>query len=684
MSRAGLIPRNSLVWLLTAQIVVLAPHLPRLPIWVAVLWLVCAVWRVQIQRMRWNYPGKLIKALALVTCCVGVFSAQGTLIGLDAAVMLLLVLFMLKLLEMRAPRDALVVIYLGFFIVATAFLFDQNILLAAYQCFSLLILVAALVGLQQTPGRNDPARAFRTGAVMLGQAIPLMIVLFLVFPRIGPLWAVNVPGQDRVGLAESMAPGDMAEVARSGNLAFRASFAGDIPPHPQLYWRALTLSHFDGRKWSHSGFASSGPVRPWEAVGEPITYQVMIPPTGQPWTFSLRGATTLDDRLILTGDFMLQARKPISQTLFYTATSWPLSRLDPDQLDPLQMKLYTGLPEGSDPRSRAWAAELREQYPADLDLIQAVLAHFNREPYYYTLKPPRLGRHTNDEFLFDARRGFCAHFAGAMAFVLRAAGIPARIVAGYQGGEINPRGNYVLVHQFDAHAWVEAWIPGQGWISVDPTFQVAPERIEQGIQQAIMDEGTFLEDAPLASARYRTIGWVNNIRLAWDDVNYQWQMKVLGYESERQLDFFKRWLGTTDWQRIGLYALAAVLLVMLPVAIWILRPQRIRRDPRQKAWKKLNDRLARIGLQADTGEGPRAWQARLSGALPKQRTEIDSFFDEYVRLSYSGQAQPGDRGAWRALRGRLNRLLRSLPRRKPPRPSAEVVDQRLPGESPDL
>ncbi|UAW96926.1 DUF3488 domain-containing protein [Halopseudomonas nanhaiensis] len=684
MSAAGLVPRNSLVWLLTAQVVVLAPHLPRLPIWVAVLWVVCAVWRVQIQRMRWGYPGKLIKVLALVTTCAGVFVTQGTLIGLDAAVMLLLLLFMLKLLEMRAPRDALVVIYLGFFIVATAFLFDQSIALALYQCFSLLVLVAALVGLQQTPARNDPARAFRTGAVMLFQAIPLMLVLFLVFPRIGPLWAVNTPGQDRIGLAESMAPGDVAEVARSGNLAFRASFSGDIPPHPQLYWRALTLGHFDGRNWSHSGFASSGPVPPWEAIGDSIDYQVMIPATGQAWTFSLRGATSLDDRLLLTRDFMLQARRPISQTLFYSATSWPQSRLDPERLDPIQRRVYTGLPEGSDPRARAWAAELRKDYPDDSELIQAVLEHFNREPYYYTLRPDRLGRHTNDEFLFDKRRGFCAHFAGAMAFVLRAAGIPARIVAGYQGGEINPRGNYVLVHQFDAHAWVEAWVQGEGWVSVDPTFQVAPERIEEGIQNAIMDEGSFLEDAPLASARYRTIGWVNDIRLAWDDVNYQWQLKVLGYESERQLDFFKRWLGTTDWQRIGLYALIAALAVMIPLALWTLRPQRRRRDPRQDAWLKLNRRLARIGLQAGVSEGPRAWQARLSQALPDQRGQLAAFFDDYVRLTYSQEASARGRQQSRELTRSLGHLLSVIPRRKPPRPIRPVSDHDLPTERPDL
>lgn len=665
MSAHALIPRNSLAWLLTAQIVVLLPQLPRLPLWVAALWLGCALWRVQIQRMRWGYPGTLFKAAAIGLTVLGVFTSQGTLIGLDAAVMLLLLLFMLKLLEMRNPRDALVVIYLGFFIVATAFLFDQSILLALYQCFSLLVLVAALVGLHQTPGRNDPARAFKTGAVLLVQAVPLMLVLFLLFPRIGPLWSVNVPGQNAAtGLAESMAPADIANLARSGELAFRASFTGEIPEHSELYWRALTLSTFDGRRWSHSSLASGGNPGEWTQRGEALEYQVMTGATQQPWVFSLRGATTEDSDLVLTRDFMLQSKRPISQTKTYTAISYPESILQADELDPLQVRLYTGLPEDVDPRSRAWAAELRSQYPADADLVQALLRHFNREPFHYTLRPPTLGEHSNDEFLFDSQRGFCAHFAGAMTFVLRAAGIPARVVAGYQGGEQNPRGNYVLVHQFDAHAWVEAWLPGQGWVSVDPTFQVAPERIERGLQDAMQGEGSFLEDSLMSSARYRNISWVNAMRLGWDDLNYQWQLRVLGFESERQMAFFQRWLGTTDWQRVGVILLLTLAAVMIPLALWTLRPGRLHSDPRQRAWQQLDKRLTRLHLQAHRGEGPRAWQARLTEALPEQRDAIEGFYDEYVQQMYELGGQSPDRQQRARLRQKLADLIRQLPRRR--------------------
>lgn len=687
MNANALIPRNSLVWLLTAQIVALLPHLPRLPLWVVALWLGCALWRIQIQRMRWPYPGLVVRALALVLVTVGVFVAQGTLIGLDPAVMLLLVLFMLKLLEMRKPRDALVVIYLGFFIVATAFLFDQSMPLALFQCFSVLVLVAALVGLQQTPGRNDPARALRTGGTLLLQAVPLMVVLFVLFPRMGPLWSVNAPGQQaRTGLAESMTPADIADLARSGELVFRAAFDGVIPPQTQLYWRAMTLSRFDGRTWSSSRFSARGSSQDWQPQGEPTSYRVIAAASHQPWVFSLRGASSDDERLMLTRDFILQARRPLGQTMSYTATSHLGSLLEPHGLEPLQRKINLHLPEGFDPRTRSFAAELRQAHRNDADLVQALLTHFNREPFHYTLRPDRLGQHSNDEFLFDSRRGFCAHFAGAMTFVLRAAGIPARVVAGYQGGEINPRGNYVLVHQFEAHAWVEVWLPGQGWVSVDPTFQVAPERIEQGLQEALEREGSFLEDSPLAVAHYRNISWFNDVRLFWDDLNYQWQLRVLGYESERQMAFFRRWLGTADWQRIGVVSLGVLMLIMLPMALWILRPERRLKDPQQRAWLKLNKRLARLQLQVKTGEGPRAWQQRLMQSLPGQRTELTAFFDEYIRLSYAvapGAAAPGAAAPDAAepssaqLYATLRNLVRVLPRRRPRQPIT-VVD--LPGK----
>ncbi|GAA6130374.1 transglutaminase TgpA family protein [Halopseudomonas sabulinigri] len=677
MSAAGLIPRNSLAWLLTAQVVVLLPHLPRLPWWVALLWIGCALWRVQVQRMRWGYPGIVLKATALVLILVGVFLTQGTLIGLDATVMWLLMLFMLKLLEMRTPRDALVVIYLGFFVLATAFLFDQGIPLTLYQCLSLLILVAALVGLQQSAGRNDPLRALRSAGVMLLQAIPLLLVLFIFFPRLEPLWSVNMPGGSaKTGLSDNMSPADIANLARSPELAFRASFTDQIPPLPTLYWRALTLSRFDGRSWSQDRWLNNLPALELDTSGQAVEYQVVAGASGQHWVYSLRGAISEDPRLRRMHDYNLQSIAPLNSTFGYSATSYPQALLQNEPLSALERNRQTELPEQGDPRARAWAAELREQYPDDAALVQSVLRYFNQQPFIYTLNPTPLGQHSNDEFLFDTLRGFCEHYAGAMTFVLRAAGIPARVVAGYQGGEVNTRGGYVLVHQFDAHAWVEAWLPGQGWVTVDPTFQVAPERIERGLEEAVRGEGSFLQDDYLSASRYRGVTWLNEARLAWDNINYQWQLRVLNFKGEEQMGLFRRWLGTADWQRIGLVVLALAGGVMLLQGLWWFRPQRRSGTAQQRAWASLNQRLTRLRLQALPGEGPRDWQRRLEVALPAQKSRLQAFFDEFVRQSYA-TAAGGSRADQQRLQQVLRELLRSLPRKRPAAASVLLRDGEL-------
>lgn len=658
----ALIPRNSLAWLLIAQLVVLVPHLPRLPWWLAGLWLGCALWRVQIQRMRWGYPGRLLRVGGLLLTGLAVFFTQGTLIGLDATVMLLLLLFMLKLLEMRSPRDALVVICLGFFIVATAFLFDQGIPLALYQCFSALVLVAALVGLQQSPARNDPLAALRHAGGMLLQALPLMLLLFLFFPRLAPLWSVNLPSNSaRTGLSESMAPADIANLAQSPELAFRVQFDGQTPPAATLYWRALTMSRFDGRAWSQDRSLERRAAPPTVAEGGPLHYQVIAQPSGRSWLYSLRGSSSDTPQVTRLADDTLRARMPLGSTFAYEASSYSAARLQPDGLSARERQRELQLPASGDPRARAWAQQLRAEHASDAGLIQTLLQQFAEQPFHYTLKPPALGQHANDEFLFDTRRGFCEHYAGAMAFVLRAAGIPARVVTGYQGGELNPRGGYLLVHQFDAHAWVEAWLPNSGWTAFDPTFQVAPTRIERGLEEAMREEGSFLAESPLSSARYRGVSWLNSLRLGWDDLNYQWQLRVLNFRSEEQLALFRRWLGTADWQRVGAVVLVLVFSLMLVQAFIWLRPRRLTGTPAQRAWQRLDRRLRPLGLGAKTGEGPRDWQQRISRALPSQQAEIAAFFDCFVAQQYAG----GEADA-AMLRQRLKTLLRRLPRRRTP------------------
>ncbi|HAQ72921.1 MAG TPA: DUF3488 domain-containing protein, partial [Pseudomonas sp.] len=306
--------------------------------------------------------------------------------------------------------------------------------------------------------------------------------------------------------------------------------------------------------------------------------------------------------------------------------------------------------------SRAWAVELRRAHQDPEAVVQALLRHFNREPFGYTLKPPAVGADIVDGFLFQTRNGFCIHFAGAMTFVLRAAGIPARVVAGYQGGEVNSAGNYLSVHQFDAHAWLEYWVAGRGWVSVDPTFQVAPERIELGLEQALADEQSFLEGSPMSLMRYRDIGWLNSLRHGWDNLNYGWQRWVLSYQGERQRDILQGLFGPLDWRKLGVAMVAIVFLMVMLLVLLSVKPWRYERDPQQRLFGRFERLLARHGVIRLKGEGARAFATRAAQQLPEQAESLMAFVELYERQRYAAQASDTA-----MLRASLARLRGQLP-----------------------
>ncbi len=650
------IPRISLTWLLVAQALVIVPHLGHLPVWVIALWLGCAAWRVQIFRMRVGYPTRLAKVGLMLAVAAGVIASRGSLIGLDAGVVLLIAAFVLKLVELRSQRDALVLILLGFFCVVTAYLFDDSLIAAAYSLLPVSALLAAMIGLQQSRLAMRPWPTLRLALGLLAQALPLMLLLFVFFPRLGPLWALPNPNtQARTGLSDSMTPADVAELSKSDELVFTATFTGALPPRSQLYWRALTLEHFDGRRWSQTPAVSRlNPVQ-WTPNGEPWEYSVIAQPSGRHWLFALDVARSEDGAVQQRRDFSLQSVQAIDQPMQYPVRSWPAVLRDAEvPISSLADSLQ--LPADGDPRSRAWARELQALNPSPEALVQALLKHFNREPYHYTLKPPPVGIDSIDEFLFRTRRGFCAHYAGAMTFLLRAAGIPARVVAGYQGGELNPRGNFLTVRQFDAHAWVEYWQAGQGWTSVDPTFAVAPERIEQGLEQALSGEQSFLADSPFSPLRYRQLAWLNQLRLGWDDLNYGWQRWVLGYQGTQQLELLQRWFGRMDGQVLGLAMVGGGGLLLGLLALYLFKPWRREHDPLLRQYRRFERLLGRYGLVRLPAEGPRVFAERAARQLPAQAAAISAFFAAFEAQQYGLGAVDA-----RVLALRLGELRRSLP-----------------------
>jgi transglutaminase-like putative cysteine protease len=652
MNQGLLIPRASLIWLLLAQALVMVPYLAHLPIWMIGLWLGCSLWRVQILRMRAEYPGTLVKCTLLLATAAGVFFSRGSLIGLDAGAALLMAAFILKMLEMRTRRDALVLIFLGFFCVAVGYLFEDSLPWAVFTLLPVTTLLAALIGLQQAALASKPASTLKLALKLLLQAVPLMLLLFLFFPRLEPLWSLPQPNNKGItGLSDTMAPGDIAELSRSAALVFRASFEGPIPPRNQLYWRGLSLEQFDGRRWSQSGRAMVSQAPEWQKRGVALTYSIVMEPSGRPWLLALDiGETRLADVRQMS-DFRLQRRHPIEQTLLYGVSSWPQAVRE-TQLNEDARRQNLQLPPRGNPQARQWAADLNRRYPQADALVEAMLAYFSDEPYHYTLKPPELGADSIDDFLFSSRSGFCAHYAGAMTFVLRAAGIPARVVAGYQGGELNPDGQYLSVHQFDAHAWVEYWQPRVGWRSVDPTAAVAPQRIEQGLEQALAADEPFLENSPFSTLRYRNLPWLNSMRLSWDNLNYGWQRWVLGYQGQQQVVVLSRWFSGFG----GMAFFGGVAAVIGLLTLWLFKPWQRESDPQLRLFKAFERLLARHGLQRRYAEGAQDFSRRAALQLPAQAAVIEAFVVEFEAQRYAGKTH-----SLTPLRRQLRRLRRSLP-----------------------
>lgn len=648
------IPRVSLGWLLLAQALVMLPLFFQLPLWMVALWLGCTLWRVQMFRMRAAVPGKWLKGLLLVVTATGVYLSSGTLIGLEAAASLLVATFLLKLLEMHSQRDARVLIMLGFFCVVVGYLFDDSLPWALYSLLSITALLTALIGLQQARLVARPLATLRIAGALMLQALPLMLLLFVFFPRLPPLWSLPMPGnQAQTGLSDSMSAADITELSRSPQVAFRVSFEGSMPERRQLYWRALTLDRYDGRRWSQAPWTASSAVQSWAPQGEPWRYRIIQEASGQPWLMALDVAQAPSREMRQVSDFSLRRQRPITQPWAYSLSSWPQALRDPQALSEPQRRQALQLPTAGDPRTRAWAQSLLSRYPQAPALVEAVLRHFHDQDYHYTLRPQALGDNAVDDFLFNSRSGFCAHFAGAMVYVLRAAGIPSRVVTGYQGGELNPSGNFLTVRQYDAHAWVEYWQVGQGWRSVDPTFAVAPQRIDAGLAQALAADEDFLPDSPFSPLRYRNLAWLNDLRLGWDNLNYGWQRWVLGYQAEQQSALLFGWFkGLAVW----ILPVGGVL-IMLVLGVGLLKPWRGRQDPTLRQFGQFERLLARHGVRRELGEGPQDFARRAAQVLPGQAQAIEDFAQRFVAQRYAGElAGEG------ALADHLRELRRSLAR----------------------
>ena len=601
---------SSLPWTLAALAVAALPHLPYLPIWITAASAGGALWRLVIEQRRRPVPSAWARGSLALGGFFAVYAAYGTISGVGPGTALLAIMASLKLLEARQRRDQFVLLFIAVFLNMAALLREQYLWSLPYLLLSLIATMAAWLRLT-VPAGQPSRQTVGTAIRLIGYALPFAAAMWVFFPRIAtPLWSVPIDTSSGLtGLGQTMSPGDITSLSQSDRVAFRVRFDAKPPPPKDRYWRALVLHRFNGRTWSGWSPVPDRRFRERTAfLGDPVDYEITLEPTRTQQLMSLDIAERWDlEQTHVSRTSTLWRERPIDQRSVYRVRSYPRYRLDAELSD-FGKSRYLELPDGQNPRTRELARSMRSAARSDRDYVKRVLTMFNVDSFHYTLEPPALGARPVDAFLFATRRGFCEHYASAFAVMMRAAGIPARIVLGYQGGEINPLSDYLIVRQADAHAWTEVWLKGSGWQRVDPTAAVAPERIESGRRGAALDgTGAAWGLSTPSRLAYR-------LSMTWDAINARWNEFVLAYGPENQQRFM-RWLGlrNPDWQRLTL--VLAIAVAALVAVVHLLLLLRFRPPPPDRARQLYERFVRRTGVRPRPAETPLDFERRLSTAV---------------------------------------------------------------------
>jgi len=640
---------------------VLLPLFAHLPLWAGAFSCLLLAWRAGLALGGRSLPPRWLLVALLVLAVAATLASFRTILGREAGVTLIAMLLALKTLEARARRDAMVIFFLGFFTMLSNFFFSQSMPTAIAMLVALVGLLTALVNAHMPVGRPPLALALRAAARMALLGTPVMVALFMFFPRMAPLW--GLPGDQltgRSGLSGSMKVGAMAALALDDTVALRVRFdlpGNALPPQSAMYFRGPVLSDFDGREWQ------AVPIRDTEQTpallqvqGPGIAYEALLEPHQKPWLLLLdaspEGPQANGLRAYMARDLEWLAVRPVTEVLRYHATSYPQFRHGPLTAT-RELRFGNSLPAGSNPRTKALAAQMRAApgvaSGGTQALVDAALVRLRTGGYEYTLDPGVYGEHTADEFWFDRKAGFCEHIASAFVVLMRAADVPARIVTGYQGGERNPIDGYWTVRQSDAHAWAEVWIEGRGWVRVDPTGAISPERI-----------GAFNRlRAPrgaLGNAMDSVIspGLVQQLRAVWEAANNRWNQWVLNYTQARQLDLLKAMgFEAPDWQDLVNLLAALVAAAALGAAGWSAW-ERLQHDPWLRLLARVRKRLAQAGLELPPHLPPRGMAQAVRAHFGPAGEPLAAWLLEFEALRYA--PEPGARPGIATLRRRLARL----------------------------
>lgn len=627
--------KRTLPLILIALSVIVFPHFFHLPWPIIGSFYGFVLWRTGAIVRPLLLPGRKLLIILTLLALLMLWSINHSVFGRDAGTSALITAIGLKLMELRTPRDAYVVTFLAFFIALSQFLFSQTIWMAIYVLAICWLLVVALISLNSASSRFY--RHYKTGASLILQALPIMVFLFVLFPRIpAPNFGFrDNAGQAVSGLSEVLEPGQISRLSLSQETAFRVTFVDKIPPREQRYWRGPVFWYSDGKRWT---LPDQQPIKHSETrfLGSGYQYSIVLEPHHQKWLFALDLPTTLPANAYQTNEHVLLSRSKIRERLAYQLISVPVYTTgalnNEDRGRGLQLAIRPS--QRVTELLRNW--QLSSSKP--VDIVESALKYFHREPFVYTLNPPLLEDNPTEQFLFETRKGFCEHFATAFVYLMRASKIPARVVTGYQGGEYNEIGNFIEVRQADAHAWAEIWLEEKGWVRVDPTAAVAPERIELGI-----DLGRQISTGSIAFSvvdRSGLVHWLRQAGKLWASLDHGWTRWVLGYDAYRQSRLFQN-LGIESMLDKAMMLLSGFTLLMAFIWAISFRKKTNKQDKASSAYAKFCRKLASKGLVKKSTEGALDFAFRAMARLPEKSPAIDEITAIYLRLRY-GKAHNSD------------------------------------------
>ncbi len=607
------------------------PLLFTLPVWITLWCLSLWGYAVGAHMRKWPWPNRRIRLGLTVIGCMLAFSFLGEgRIGGNTFIGLLAIMAGLKPFENVNHRDRMVTLLLVYFTIISSLFVIENLLITLYMFFSVFITTVGLIHFNH-PGR-PPAEGFRLTAIIMAQAIPAMILLFIFFPRIEGIF-ITFRGsvQGRTGFSESVAPGSISRLVKDNKIAFRAEFPGDLPMAEELYWRGLVLWDFNGSAWERGSTASR--IKRQIGGKRAFEYNISLEPHRKRYLVALDLPTTTPAFTRLMEDYTLVRRWPLNRGLRYYVKSYTDA-----SADSLAVRVARALqlPEDGNAKSRALAKMWMEQNDSQERIIDQAIGYFRSNNFQYTFNPPLMLKDPVDAFLFEKRKGYCEHYASAFAFLMRAAGIPARMVVGYLGGDRNPYGNYLIVRQYHAHAWTEVFLEGKGWVRIDPTTAVVPERVSMGLAESLMTDEL---PAFLMRTKLGRFGlYWEKARFMWDAVNLRWNAWFMEYSRYEQMGLWARL-----WMNVRLYQNQIVIMVAVLAGvlatIMTLRVRRVQaefwKDPVTAAYRLFCRKMERAGIKREASQGPLDFGRQVSVLRSDLKIPVNEIIQDYIDLRYA-------------------------------------------------